>query len=137
MKKSEKKFRTKMQNLPLLLLSSFIILFNSCSEASYTYEIDPRTHDTINVTTERGKQGRWIVNTDCAGDLPKLPKDTIALPDSVDIARNQGYIFVSNQSVMTIGNYADGRKQGTWISYGKDGSITKIEEYKDDILVVN
>jgi hypothetical protein len=111
------------------------LLFSSCDEPSYTYEIDPLSHDTINVTNERGRQGRWIITADCARDLPKLPKDTMAVSDTIDVKKNQGYILVSNPGVVSTGSYVDNQKQGRWTSYGDDGSVTKIEDYKDGILI--
>jgi hypothetical protein len=120
----------------LILGVTIALLFSSCDDnSSITFELDPRTHDTINRRDENGRQGRWVISTDCAKNFSKLPSDTITQFDSVDIAKNQGYIFSTNPSVLEIGNYVDNKKQGTWTYYAEDGSIVKTLEFKNDCPV--
>ena len=44
-------------------------------------------------------------------------------------------IYYENGQIWIEGNYKDGKEDGKWTFYNKDGSIYKVEEYKDGELV--
>lgn len=114
------------------------ILFLSCeNQESYentklSFELDPVTNDTINVTTPKGKQGRWFIKTDCAAGLPEIPKDSIKGIDSTLKAE-----IVFQPSVLIVGRYVDDKKHGTWTYYNEDGSVNKMEVYQNGKLIGN
>jgi len=124
-------------------LSAFLIVTSSCffsaceSQEDYektilSFEIDSITHDTINVTTPKGKQGRWFIKTDCAAGLPKIPKDSIK---GIDSSLKAEIVF--QPAVLIVGRYVDDKKNGTWTYYNEDGSVNKMEIYQDGKLIDN
>lgn len=122
---------------PLLLVSSLLVFTFCETQESYektilSFEIDPTTHDTINITTPKGKQGRWFIKTDCASGLPKIPKDSLRTQDSSLKAE-----IVFQPAVLSVGKYVDDKKQGTWTYYHEDGSVNKMEVYQEGILISN
>lgn len=124
-------------------LSAFLIVTSSCffsgceSQEDYektivSFEIDSITHDTINVSTPKGKQGRWFIKTDCAAGLPKIPKDSI---NGIDSKLKAEIVF--QPAVLIVGRYVDDKKHGTWTYYNEDGSVNKMEIYQDGKLIDN
>ena len=43
--------------------------------------------------------------------------------------------WYDNGQKETGGNYKDGKEDGLWTYWDKDGNVTKTETYKDDELV--
>ena len=127
-----------MKSLNAFLIVTFSCFFSACeSQEDYektilSFEIDSITHDTINVTTPKGKQGRWFIKTDCAAGLPKIPKDSIKGIDSTLKAE-----IVFQPAVLIVGRYVDDKKHGTWTYYNEDGSVNKMEIYQDGKLIDN
>lgn len=127
-----------MKSLSVFLIVTSSCFFSACeSQEDYektivSFEIDSITHDTINVTTPKGKQGRWFIKTDCAAGLPKIPKDSIKGIDSTLKAE-----IVFQPAVLIVGRYVDDKKHGTWTYYNEDGSVNKMEIYQDGKLINN
>ncbi len=126
-----------MQTLKLIFSLTIALLFSSCN--SDTFEIDALTHDTINHIDQNGRQGRWIVHTDCAKGIPLPPQAVINVTDSGLATKNQTIALGSTSplSILQIGNYINDKKQGRWTYYNEDGSVNKTEEFKDDLPIRN
>lgn len=122
----------------LFLLLTTYLLFVACeNQESYektilSFELDPTTKDTINITTPKGKQGRWFIKTDCVAGLPKIPKDSLHINDTALKAE-----IVFQPAVLSVGKYVDDKKQGTWTYYNEDGSVNKMEVYQEGNLISN
>jgi hypothetical protein len=126
-----------MQTLKLFLISIVTLLFISCADKDkvlYTYELDSKTHDTINVTNEHGKQGRWVIENECAESVARPNRN---IPYSSWAANTQtiGQIYLPMPIAKEIGNYVDDKKQGLWTYYDPYGDINKTQEFKDDLPV--
>lgn len=127
-----------MQTLKLLLISIITLLFSSCADSdkvSYTYELDPKTHDTINVTNESGMQGHWVIEHECAKSVAR-PNRNIPYNSAAANTHTVGQLL-SMPIVMETGNYVDNKRQGLWTYYDPYGDVNKTELFKDDFLVAN
>lgn len=128
--------KTQITRTLFIAITSFLFIFCENQETYenkiLSFELDPITNDTINVTTPKGKQGRWFIKTDCAAGLPKIPKDSIKGIDSTLKAE-----IVFQPAVLSVGRYMDDKKHGTWTYYNEDGSVNKMEVYQDGKLIAN
>jgi len=126
----------KVFNSLVVCLISLLFIFCESQESyentKLSFELDPVTNDTINVTTPKGKQGRWFIKTDCAAGLPKIPKDSIK---GIDSSLKAEIVF--QPAVLIVGRYVDDKKHGTWTYYNEDGSVNKMEVYQNGKLIGN
>lgn len=121
----------------LLLVSSF----NAFSQSSAKFYFDKAMHPAPKknaVIYGTGEMDSGLYKLTCYYSKRKNPLACVAHFTDSTQSMHEGWFqyYFDNGATETKGNYHNGKKEGLWIDYDKEGAINDSVEYKDGMALM-